>query len=116
MKISTSLTDNAILQELGERLARCRLDSALTQASLAEQAGVSKSTIERLEDGESVQLINLVRVLRALNLTSGLEALAPETAVRPLDVLEHNGQRRRRVRPGKHSDNKDGRWSWGDEK
>ena len=49
MQISTILSDEAILQALGERLAGARLARNLTQAALAEQAGVAKRTVERLE-------------------------------------------------------------------
>ena len=51
MKISELLTDNVILAEIGERIARRRLDLQLTQADVAEQAGVSKRTLERIEFG-----------------------------------------------------------------
>ena len=49
MKIEPQLTDEAVLQELGGRLTQSRIGHNLTQAALAEQAGVSKRTIERLE-------------------------------------------------------------------
>ena len=38
MKISDTLTDDAVLSEIGERIARRRLDLQLTQAAVAEQA------------------------------------------------------------------------------
>ena len=44
MKINAQLTDEAILKELGGRLTSARLGRNLTQAALAEQAGVSKRT------------------------------------------------------------------------
>ena len=51
MIIQTEHTDSRILAELGERLARYRLNRNLTQDQLAREAGVSKRTIVRLEDG-----------------------------------------------------------------
>lgn len=48
MKITAHLTDESVLGELGARLASARLRRNLTQAALAEQAGVSKRTVERL--------------------------------------------------------------------
>ena len=36
-----TMTDDAVLEELGRRLERRRIDLGLTQAKLAEQAGVS---------------------------------------------------------------------------
>ena len=78
MDISKQYTDLAILSEIGERVGRCRLDRNLTQAKLAEAAGVSKRTIERMESGESVQLTSFVQILRALDLVDHLEALMPK--------------------------------------
>lgn len=52
MKIAGQHPDEAILKELGGRLAGVRLGRNLTQAALAEQAGVSKRTVERMEAGD----------------------------------------------------------------
>ncbi len=48
MRFTPLLTDDALLVELGAGLERARLERNLTQAQVAEQAGVSKSTVERL--------------------------------------------------------------------
>jgi transcriptional regulator with XRE-family HTH domain len=49
MPIQRLMSDEALLQELGRRIARLRLERNLSQAQLAEQAGISKRTLERLE-------------------------------------------------------------------
>jgi transcriptional regulator with XRE-family HTH domain len=59
------MTDDAILAEIGNRIARYRIDQQVTQADLAEQAGVSKRTVERVEAGASVQFSTVIRILRA---------------------------------------------------
>src|SRR5256885_5069911 len=64
MKLTTEMTDAAVLEELGARLHRRRIDADLTQAQLAEEAGVSKRTVERIEAGHSTDLAMLIRVLR----------------------------------------------------
>ena len=48
MRITTELSDMAVLQEIGQRAERRRIDAGLTQAQLAEEAGISKRTLERL--------------------------------------------------------------------
>lgn len=98
MKIVNSLADDAILQELGRRLAAVRLNLNLTQAALAEQAGVSKRTIERLESGQvATQLSGFVRVCRALNLLERLDLLLPEISASPIETLKLHGRQRRRA-------------------
>jgi len=114
MEIKKSMADEAILAELGERLAQRRLDLHLTQAALAEQAGVAKRTVERIEAGASAQLTSLVRILRVLDLLAGLERLAPPPGPRPLDLLRLKGRQRRRASSQAPAD-RDAPWSWEDE-
>lgn len=54
MRIEPQLTDEAVLGELGERLAALRLSRNLTQRQLAKQAGVARSLVQRIEAGEPV--------------------------------------------------------------
>ncbi len=58
-------TDDAILTEIGTRIARRRLDMGCTQAQVAEQAGVAKHTLERIEAGVSAQMSNAYSWLRS---------------------------------------------------
>lgn len=112
MKISNQLVDEAILRELGERLMRVRLQRNLTQAELAIEAGVSKRTVERMEAGGATQLVNLVRVCRALGLVEGFETLIPPTVPGPVAQLKLRGKERKRassVKPAEPA----GKWQWG---
>ena len=114
MKIEGLLTDEAILAELGGRLAQRRLELQLTQEMLAEQAGVSKRTVERIEAGATAQMSTLIRLLRALALLDRLETLAPETGPRPMDLIRLKGKARKRASSRRNSaDEKP--WQWGDE-
>lgn len=113
MKFGNLLSDQAALAELGRRIADARLARHMTQAGLAEAAGVSKRTVERLEDGGSTQLLNLIRCLRALERLEGLDRLIPETPINPIDLL---GRRRRRQRARARKDPPvPSPWTWGDE-
>ena len=98
MKFDSALPDEAILGEMGRRLARVRLGKNLTQAQLAERAGVSKRTIERLESGEvAPQLTGFVRICRALGLVERLERVIPDDAPGPRENLGPQGRKRRRA-------------------
>ena len=106
----------ALLVELGRRVARLRLDRNTTQADLAREAGVSVPTLKRLEAGRSTQTANLVRVLVALGQGERVLGLLPDPEVRPLEELE--GRRRQRARPRPATDAGGERtpgWTWGDE-
>lgn len=98
MRIVKEATDEAILSELGGRLARMRLEKNLTQAQLAERAGVSKRTVERLERGDvAPQMSGFIRVCRALELVERFELLVPEPVMSPMLQLRLGGKRRRRA-------------------
>lgn len=97
MKITTELTDKAVLHELGERLERRRIDAGLTQAQLAEEAGISKRTVERIEAAHSTDFVMLLRVLRVLKLLEALDQWVPDLPPSPLVLLKGRGRARQRV-------------------
>ncbi|MBL7048259.1 MAG: helix-turn-helix domain-containing protein [Nitrospira sp.] len=115
MRITGLLTDDAVLAELGARIAGRRLELQLTQAVLAEQAGIAKRTLERMEAGHTSQLSTLVRVLRVLDAASGLDSLLPESGARPMDLLKRKGKVRQRASGLRAAKAKDKPWRW-DEK
>ena len=114
MKIEKPLTDEAILAELGKRIAQRRLEFQLTQAVLAEQSGISKRTLERIEAGNTVQMSTMVRILRTLDALDRLDGLVPEVNSRPMDLLKLKGKERQRVTRKKKQPT-DESWQWGDE-
>lgn len=104
-------SDEAILEQLAARLRRHRLDRNLTQDRLAHEAGVSTPTVQRLESGASIQFSTFVRVLRALDLLEGLDALVPVPAPRPMELLEREGRRRQRATSTPDAED-DEPWTW----
>jgi len=93
-----TLTDTAVLEELGSRLAGARLRRNLTQVALAREAGISRNTVDRLERGMSIDLKLLLRVLRALSLLDPFLAGIPADEPSPMALLEAHGHKRRRAR------------------
>jgi transcriptional regulator with XRE-family HTH domain len=117
MGIEDQMSDRALLEEMGRRLRDARLERNLSQRVLAERAGIGRVTLQRMEAGDSPSLINFVRVLRSLDLLTGLEQLLPEAAPSPIDELERRGRRRQRAgsRHASEEAGGAGRWRWGDE-
>ncbi len=115
MKINNLLTDESFLRELGERLTGARLEANMTQATLAEQAGVAKRTVERLESGEvATQLSGFLRVCRALGLAERFDMLIPEPTMSPIAQLKLQGRKRQRASGRKASTGKPKKWTWGE--
>ncbi|MEW6302743.1 MAG: helix-turn-helix transcriptional regulator [Verrucomicrobiota bacterium] len=115
MRISEQLTDESILKELGGRLAGVRLERNLTQAALAERAGVAKRTVERLESGEvATHLSGFVRVCRALDLLERFDSLLPEPVPGPIAQLKMQGRKRQRAANRKAASGAPKKWTWGE--
>ncbi|MBW8060279.1 MAG: helix-turn-helix transcriptional regulator [Solirubrobacterales bacterium] len=118
MRIETGNTDDVVLGELGERLARTRLERNLDQGQLAVEAGVSKSTVERLEAGKAVTMPSFVRILRALDLLDQLDRLLPEPLLSPIERLKTQGRQRKRASGKRGGDpragegGEPGTWTW----
>jgi DNA-binding XRE family transcriptional regulator len=114
MKISADISDDLALREIGNRISQYRLNQNTPQATLANEAGVSKRTIIRVEQGHSTQTSNLIRILRALKLLGNLEALIPEPAISPIQQVKMHGKRRKRASSPSAKAKPDAPWSWGD--
>ena len=112
MKITSLMTDTAVLAEIGQRVERLRLEHNITQAELAREAGISRRTLVRLEQGEErVGAATLLRVLRALSLLEGVEQLVPEGLPSPIEQLRTQGRRRQRA-TGSKRDDVAAPWTW----
>ncbi len=112
--------DHSILANVGNRVAAARLRRNISQQQLADEAGVSRSTVRRLEAGESTQLTAFIRILRALEMLEGLELLLPAATPSPMQVLENRGKTRQRASSprdeadtGTEADAPN--WEWGDD-
>jgi transcriptional regulator with XRE-family HTH domain len=117
MKIEKQITPEAVVMELGARIAQRRIEMGVTQAMAAEQAGICKRTLERFEAGGDAQLITIIRLLRVLGLYDHLDQLVPEAVLSPIEMLKHRKKlRRRAVSIAKTSNKPQARWNWGDEK
>ncbi len=69
------LTEKEILEEIGKRLKEIRLQHNLTQKEMSEDVGLSVSTISLIEQGKSMTLETLIRILVRLNRIKDLESV-----------------------------------------
>lgn len=116
MRIASTMPETTMLAELGQRAQQYRIGMNLTQVELAKHAGVSRSTIERLEAGSSVQLDKLLRILRALRLTANLDQLIPEASIRPIQLADSKVETRQRAYKRRSGPTKEQAWTWGEKK
>jgi transcriptional regulator with XRE-family HTH domain len=99
------------IKELGQKIKLYRIMKEMSQQDLEDKTGISKRSISRMEQGESVQLENLFKILLALGLGENIELLVPDQTKRPSFYLEKSDNRPKRVR--KKTEKND--FKWGDE-
>ena len=115
MNIRPEFSDELILKETGERLARTRLEQNLTQANLAKTAGISKRTLERLESGAaSTQLTTFIRVCRGLGLLQRFDTFIPKPLASPVEQVKLHGRKRKRASGTRVEKTFNKKWTWGE--
>ena len=110
MKILGEENNEWILIELGKRIKDIRISQSITQEELAHSAGLSFSTVVRLENGEGSNIENLMKILRVLNLVQNFDLLVPEQQPSPEELFKNKPKRQRASKK-----KKDTEWKWGDE-
>jgi transcriptional regulator with XRE-family HTH domain len=93
--VSAALPVDALIALIGERIRAERLRQDLTQATLADKAGISPRALRTLEAGGGAQLTTLVRTMKALGAESALLALLPEPTISPMAMIERKAPRQR---------------------
>ena len=106
-------SSTAIAAALCTRLEAIRLSRNISQAELAQRAGVSRSTMTRVANGQSISLDSFIRIIQALGLTDHLAALLPDPDIRPVELVRHEGQHRRRASSKRRKASEP--WTWADE-
>ena len=97
------LADSIILNRIGNHLKTVRLRQNITQQSLADAAGVSLSSLKKIEKGEIGSFDSLLRVLRTLGKLDVFQPLVDEEQLSPSEYYNlvqansANHQRQRAV-------------------
>ena len=89
-----SFSDEELLEEIFDRIHKLRLSSCMSQEEYAKSAGVSRTTIKRIESGAStdISLRTLIKILRAGGMMDGLGDLVEEVPMHP--ALRNNAGKR----------------------
>lgn len=96
----------AIAEDLGDRLKRARLNCNLTQAEVAEQAGITRKSVLNAERGKA-QLEIFIAILVALDLVGHLDRFLPKQDISPIELAKLQGKKRQRASRQKRTRNED---------
>ena len=81
---------------IGERIKQYRLNQNLSQGSLANIAGLSRTAVVTAEKGGS-GLDTYITIMNALGRIDVFEAAFPEESVSPVQMVERNKRKRQRA-------------------
>lgn len=104
------MSDRAIISVMGNYIKEKRLSINETQAQLAEKAGINRSTLVKIEKGESITLISLIQILRALDLLHILQIFKIEKIISPIELAKIESQKRQRARGKKENKKPESDW------
>jgi transcriptional regulator with XRE-family HTH domain len=82
----------------GEKLKELRLEANLSQASLAEQAGLGRNSVAEIEKGRNFSVGSLIALLRVLNQLDRLEGFFQKRQyeLTPMEIFEREQKKRKR--------------------
>lgn len=107
----SSLSDTAIIREIGEFIKTTRVARNLTQDEVADKAAVSRSTLSLMERGENTALANLLKVLRVLDALYVLSDFKVTEPISPLQLAKEDEKKRKRAsRNNNRNDKGNGEW------
>ena len=92
-----SMSDKALIEKIGAFVKHHRLRQNKTQDLLAEEAGISRSTLSLLERGETVTLLTLIQVLRVLEQLQVLDVFRVDEPVSPMTLAKLEKEKRKRA-------------------
>lgn len=91
-------SDAVTLQAIGNFLKEARLQQNKSQEVAAEEAGVHRSTLVRMENGEGGTLLSFIQLLRMLDKLQLLQVFETKPQVSPMLLAELELKKRRRAR------------------
>ncbi len=102
--------DLAFLEMIGYFIKHKRLEQNKSQAELAKEAGISRSTLNEFEKGSRSNTLTLIQILRALDKLSILNVFKEEQHISPLKLAEMEISKRKRASKSKISKTKKSDW------
>ena len=101
-----TVSDSAILKELGNRVRALRLRKDITQEELAQRVLFAVGTIKSLEAGKG-KLSTLVAVMRELGVLEQLDQFIPPISISPLGMAKDRGRQPKERMRARRTVNKD---------
>ena len=92
-----SMSDTALAKTIGGFVKHHRLNQNKTQAEVAADANISRSTLSLLERGEKVTLTTLLQVIRILDLLYIMDVFKISDEISPIEYAKMQKEKRHRA-------------------
>ena len=90
------MSDNAIVSVLCKSIKQLRLNKNISQEQLSALSGVNRITISRFENGQAINIMTLIQLLRALESLEILSEFNILPEISPLLVMKQQLQWRKK--------------------
>jgi len=95
------LSNIELLQLLGEKLKRTRLNENLTQQQVADKIGIDRATLSLIENGNNTSLINFIKLFRVYGKIDELTNLLYLPKYNVMDMLKLEKKIKKKASPKK---------------
>lgn len=92
-----ALNDDTLISKIGAFVRHHRLEQNVSQQTLADKAGIHRSTLVELENGKRCQLLTLIQVLRVLNRLDVFETFTIDRQPSPMAIAKLEQEQRKRA-------------------
>lgn len=92
-----AMSDDTIIKSIGAFIKHHRIEQNRTQKDVANDAGINRTTLSLLENGDVVNISTLIQVLRALDLLNIMDVFTTENQISPLELAKLEEKRRKRA-------------------
>ena len=107
-----AMSDKAIIGAIGAYIRHQRLEQNKTQAQIAKEAGINRWTLGQIENGESITLATLIRILRVLDLIHLLSIFIIKEEISPIEYARLKEKKKKRARPNTKETDSNGDLGW----
>lgn len=93
----TAMTDDTIISQIGLFIKKTRVAKNKTQKQLVTAAGINRGTLSQIENGESITITMLIKILRALDALYVLEHFNVVNQISPIEAIKLKKKERKRA-------------------
>ncbi len=106
-----AMNDDAVITMIGAFVRHHRLEQDLSQQTLADRAGIHRSTLADVENGKRCHIVTLIQLLRVLNRLDVFKSFQVNRQLSPMAIAKLELQQRKRAsRTNQESSDKEHEW------